>query len=199
MRSPVPGYVVSVILVGIGVGLLTYPLSTAWRYTAAQSRMAEAFAATVETSDTPAATDTVPADPAVAVPAAGEPVAKLTIPKLGLDTIVLSGTGRSVLKSGPGHYRETPLPGEPGNSAIAGHRTMYGQPFRYLDKLSEGDEIVALTRAGRFVYKVVEVKSVLPTDVSVIDPTDETFLTLTACDPPGSAARRLVVKARLSD
>ncbi len=197
MRSPVPGYVISVIVVGIGVGLLAFPLSTTWRYAAAQSRMAEAFADTVETDETAAITQTVPADLAGTVPAAGEPVAKLTIPKLGLETIVLSGTGQSVLKLGPGHYRETPLPGEPGNSAIAGHRTMFGQPFRYLDELGGGDEIVILTRAGRFVYEVVEVKSVLPTDVSVIGPTDETFLTLTACDPVGSAARRLVVKARL--
>ena len=75
---------------------------------------------------------------------------------------------------------------------------MYGQPFRHLDKLDTGDEIVALTRAGRFVYEVVEVKIVLPTDVSVIDPTDQTILTLTTCDPVGSAARRLIVKARLA-
>lgn len=199
MRSPVPGYVVSVILIGIGVGLLTYPLSTAWRYTTTQNRMAEAFAANIETGEPPAATDPAQADPAGAVPAAGEPVVKLTIPKLGLDTIVLSGTGQSVLKLGPGHYRETPLPGEPGNSAVAGHRTMYGQPFRHLDKLVAGDEIVAVTAVGRFVYRVVEVKSVLPTDVGVVGPTTESILTLTACDPPGSAARRLVVKARLDD
>ena len=121
----------------------------------------------------------------------------MTIPKLGLETIVLGGTGQGVLKRGPGRYRETPLPGESGNSAIAGHRTIFGRPFRYLDKLDAGDEIVVLTRAGRFVYEVVEVKSVLPTDMSVIGPTDEPFLTLTTCDPVGSAARRLVVKARL--
>ena len=73
----------------------------------------------------------------------------IQIPKIGVDKIFVEGTGREDLKKGPGHYPGTPLPGEIGNAAIAGHRTTYGQPFYDLDKLAPGDEIITQTlRAG---------------------------------------------------
>ena len=73
---------------------------------------------------------------------------------MGVDEIVVAGVGVDDLKKGPGHYPQTPLPGEHGNAAIAGHRTTYGAPFLDIDNLQPGDDVVATTYAGRFVYKV---------------------------------------------
>ena len=78
------------------------------------------------------------------------------IPKIGVDSIVVNGVNREDLRKGPGHYPDTPLPGQEGNSAIAGHRTTYGAPFGDLDQLSEGDLIQVRTLQGSFEYRVSE-------------------------------------------
>ena len=136
--------------------------------------------------------------PAATVPprpdfADGDAVAKLEIPRMGVSEIVVSGVGVDDLKKGPGHYPETPLPGEPGNAAIAGHRTTYGAPFFDIDKLRPGDEIIATTYAGRFVYKVTGSQIVSPSDVTVLDNTQDDRITLTSCDPKYSATNRIIV------
>ena len=69
---------------------------------------------------------------------------------------MVEGTDLESLRKGPGHYPETPLPGERGTSAIAGHRTTYGAPFRHIDELDPGDRIVIDMPDGRFVYRVEE-------------------------------------------
>ena len=68
--------------------------------------------------------------------------------------MVVEGTGASALRAGAGHYPNTPLPGEEGNVAIAGHRTTYGKPFANLDRLKPGDEIILETPVGKYTYKV---------------------------------------------
>jgi sortase A len=125
----------------------------------------------------------------------GDPVARLEIPRLNLNEIVVAGVGVDDLKKGPGHYPQTPLPGEPGNAAIAGHRTTYGAPFLDIDKLKPGDEIDATTYAGRFVYRVTGTQIVSPDNVSVLDNTPDDRLTLTSCDPKYSAKNRIIVTA----
>ena len=70
----------------------------------------------------------------------GDPITKISIPAADLKpTVVVEGTGASALRAGAGHYPNTPLPGEEGNVAIAGHRTTYGKPFANLDRLKIGD------------------------------------------------------------
>lgn len=130
-------------------------------------------------------------------PGEGQPVALVEIPKLDLQKVVVEGTGEADLRLGPGHYSGTPLPGQSGNSAIAGHRTTYGAPFYNLDKLSEGDEILTTTLQGRFVYRVIKSEVVSPSDNSVLGPTNTPTLTLTTCNPRYSASQRLVVQAGL--
>ena len=78
------------------------------------------------------------------------------IPAIGVDKIVVEGVSLADLKKGPGHYPETPLPGQEGNAAIAGHRTTYGAPFNRLDELEPGDEITVTTVQGEFTYEVTE-------------------------------------------
>ncbi len=111
---------------------------------------------------------------------------------------MVEGTGASALRAGAGHYPNTPLPGEEGNVAIAGHRTTYGKPFANLDHLAVGDQIVLETPIGRHVYRVARAPFVVSnTDYSVISQTPGHTLTLTTCHPKGSARQRLVVRAEM--
>jgi len=130
-------------------------------------------------------------------PPPGGALAILTIPRIHIDAAVVEGVGVSDLKKGPGHYPKTPLPGQPGNTAIAGHRTTYGAPFYHLNEVAPDDDIFLSTSNGTFHYKVVLQHNVDPSDVKVIDPTPDNRLTLTTCTPRFTASQRLVVVARL--
>ncbi len=143
------------------------------------------------TPSAPAVAPTIP-DPPV-----GSPVGTIQIPKINLAMTVVEGTDEAQLAMGPGHYPSTPLPGQAGNVAIAGHRTTYLHPFYSLDALVPGDLIYITTLQGTFLYKVLGSQVVLPTDVAVVDPTPTPQLTLTTCNPRYSASQRLVVHALL--
>ncbi|MGH9021534.1 MAG: class E sortase [Acidimicrobiia bacterium] len=125
-------------------------------------------------------------------------VGVISIPSLGLERAVVDGVTPPDLRQGPGHYPGTSLPGQPGNTAIAGHRTTYGAPFNRLDELAPGDSIAITTRTTRFVYRVTGSKIVAPTDVAVLDATTDNRLTLTTCHPKFSDRQRLVVTAVLT-
>jgi sortase A len=127
----------------------------------------------------------------------GSAVGVIHIPTIGANYVVVKGTGTSELESGPGIYPETNFPGVPGTTAIAGHRTTWLAPFRSLGGLRRGAPIVLDMPYGRFTYKVIGSRVVLPTDVSVIDPVGYSRLVLSACTPPFSATHRLIVFARL--
>ena len=127
----------------------------------------------------------------------GDSAARIRIPRIGVDKTVVEGVTTSALREGPGHYPGTPLPGQAGNSAIAGHRTTYGAPFHRLDELQENDLIYVTTVQGSFVYRVAESLIVAPTDVYVLDATDDNRLTLTTCHPRYSARQRLIIVAEL--
>jgi sortase A len=131
-------------------------------------------------------------------PPTGAAVAIMQIPKIGLEKAIVEGVEVPDLQKGPGHYPGTPLPGQPGNAAIAGHRTTYGAPFFDLNELDVGDPILFTTREGHhFEYDVIETKVVKPSEVGVVDPTTDNRLTLTTCNPRYSASQRLVVVAKL--
>lgn len=127
----------------------------------------------------------------------GDAVGRLKIDRIGLSTVVLEGTDADDLRRGPGHYPGTPLPGQRGTVAIAGHRTTYGAPFRKVDKVRQGDDITVTMPYGRFTYRVERTRIVKPTDVWVVDKRSFDRLVLTACHPLYSAAQRIVVFARL--
>jgi len=152
-------------------------------------------------------TTTTTTEPAPPPPPEGDAVARIRILKIGVDAIVVNGVSRDDLRRGPGHYPNTPLPGQEGNSAIAGHRTTYGAPFGNLDQLAPDDLIEVRTLQGNFRFRVTEQRIVAPSDVSVLDPTPKSpdnpsgglaaTLTLTTCNPKYSASQRLVIKADL--
>ena len=129
----------------------------------------------------------------------GDAVARIEIPKIGVNDIVVAGVSTSDLKKGPGHFPDTPLPGQLGNAAIAGHRTTYGQPFHNVDKLEINDDIVVTTLSGTFVYKVTGQQIVSPSDYQVISTTDPTLatITLTSCHPKWTAQERIIISGVL--
>jgi sortase A len=129
----------------------------------------------------------------------GSALARLEIGRIGRDDIVVAGVRTSDLKRGPGHFPNTPLPGQLGNSAIAGHRTTYGAPFFDVDDLQPGDEIVATTLSGRFTYRVTEQRIVASNEYWVVATTDPTKATLTliSCDPKYTAQKRIVIFSEL--
>lgn len=134
--------------------------------------------------------------PAVAPPT-GDGIGLIHIPKIGVDRAIVEGVGVPDLRKGPGHYPDSPMPGQIGNAAIAGHRTTYGAPFNRIDELAPGDDITIVTVAGTFHYSVTGQLIVTPKQTEVLDPTPDATLTLTTCNPKYSARERLVVKARL--
>jgi sortase A len=119
------------------------------------------------------------------------------IPRIGLSSFVVEGTNVGDLRRGPGHYPGTPLPGQRGTVAIAGHRTTYGAPFRHIDKLRPGDRILLDMTYGRFVYSVQSSRIVPPTALWVKAPKPYQRLVLSACHQLYSAAKRIVVFARV--
>jgi sortase A len=143
----------------------------------------------------PGAPTTTLAPPPPAVE--GDAVAVIRIPRIGVDKAVVEGVSRADLRDGPGHYPSTPLPGQPGNAAIAGHRTTYGAPFYRLDQLAPGDVVSVTTRQGEFRYLVADSQVVDPSHTEALEPTLDNRLTLTTCHPRFSARERLVVTATL--
>jgi sortase A len=135
--------------------------------------------------------------PAIAAVEAGQPTALIKIPKISVNKVVVEGVALPDLKKGPGHYPGTPLPGQKGNAAIAGHRTTYGAPFNRIDELKPGDKIFTQTVQGSFTYIVKETKIVSPSAVEVLNDFGDNRLTLTACHPKYSAAKRIVVVSEL--
>jgi sortase A len=140
----------------------------------------------------------------------GDPLTRIVMPRLGVDAVVVEGTSPAALRAGAGHYPNTPLPGEQGNVAIAGHRTTYGKPFNRLDELPVGEEVRLETPLATYTYRVVAAPPdarrpcangacwvTHPSDWGVVAPTDNAMLTLTTCHPKGSAAERLILRAEL--
>jgi sortase A len=127
----------------------------------------------------------------------GDAVGRIRIERIGLSAVVVEGTAADDLRKGPGHYPATPLPGQRGTVAIAGHRTTYGAPFRKIDKVRPRDAIVVTMPYGRFTYRVERTRIVKPTDVWVTQRVSYDRLILSACHPLYSAAKRIVVFARL--
>jgi sortase A len=201
--------VVGTVLTGAGVLILLFVAYQLWGtalYTSRQQGdLEDTFRARIAQA-APSPTTAPPGDSRPTTtrppppPPDGEAVAILSIPRIGMDEeFVVEGVSLGDLRKGPGHYPDTPLPGENGNAAIAGHRTTYGAPFNRLDELRPGDRIEVTTLRGSFTYLVEGSKIVRPEQVEVLDPTPDARLTLTTCHPKYSARQRLIVTAVLGE
>ena len=127
----------------------------------------------------------------------GAAVGRLQIPKLGVVYDVIQGTSTGDLERGPAHYASTGLPGEGRTVAIAGHRTTYLAPFRNLNELHRGDQIVLQMPYGTFTYVVQGQRIVSPNAWWITRNVGYERLVLSACNPLYSASQRIAVFARL--
>jgi sortase A len=201
------------ILIGAGILILLFTAYQIWGTSIQESHTQNALRSTLiaETNNQEirhalaeaSALDKLPTGPPVTAPrtgdpAEGEPVGDIRIPVIGINQVVVEGTNTPDLRKGPGHYIGTPLPGQEGNAAVAGHRTTYGHPFYNLDGVKVGDPIVLTTLQGIFVYDATKSFVVSPSDTSVIQNAFANLLTLTTCNPRFSASTRLIVVAKLA-
>ena len=125
----------------------------------------------------------------------GAPVARLVIPRIGLDEIVLEGVGDDELNAGPGHVPGSAVPGERGNAVISAHRDRH---FRHFDALTIGDTLFTESEAGRRDWIIVSRRVIDKNDPALFSTLDAT-LTLTTCWPIrylGSAPDRLIITAK---
>ena len=126
----------------------------------------------------------------------GDAIAKLAIPRLGLDAVVVNGTSSADLRRGPGRHLETYMPGERKLVYVAGHRTTYGAPLGDIDKLRPGDTIRLELPYASFEYRVTGHRIVDDNDVSVLESRRREELVLQACHPRFFASQRYLVYAR---
>lgn len=172
-----------------------------------QSRSQASLSAELrERLDAPAAARELVGVPRGAGPAArallaelevGDAVARVEIPAIGVSQAVIQGTDTTRLRRGPGHYPETSLPGLGRTTAIAGHRTTWGAPFRNLDDLGPGDLVLVRLPYGTARFRVIDTRVVDDQDFSILRDVGRDRLILTACHPLYSASQRLVVYAEL--
>jgi sortase A len=130
------------------------------------------------------------------VVALGDVIGEMIVPRLKIKTILVQGESSRILRRAIGHLPETPMPGQPGNVAIAGHRDTFFRPLR---DIQPGDDISIMTPDGELQYQVESTEVVLPDDLRVLIPSQGNTLTLVTCFPfyyVGSAPKRFIVHAR---
>lgn len=192
----------SLALIAVAVGMLSYPLYTNLYQGRVQSRL-----------DRQLASDELAQRYRLKKLEVGDSLTRIKIEAIGVDVVVVEGTSASALRAGAGHYPETALPCEAGNVGIAGHRTTYGKPFANVDRLKPGDAIVLETPLGSCTYEVEATPVgrtpandlrasfiISPKDTSVVAPPtdpDAKLLTLTSCHPKNSARQRIIIRAKL--
>jgi len=183
-----------VAILAVGYFSWTLLLSNYWGNYQQSNLRHQVASLSASTPITQTAAGKTPAIPPI--PPTNTLVGIIEIPKIGVDYAFSSGTGESQLSKGPGLWQAGVFPGTPGNATISGHRTTFGAYFRHLNQLVPGDLIYILVPGQpTAVFQVRATRTVLPGDVGVTDQTPGVRLTLTTCNPPYSAAQRLVVQA----
>jgi sortase A len=124
---------------------------------------------------------------------------RIQIPSIQVDAPVVQGDGWEQLKKGVGQHLGTPNPGQNGNIVLSAHNDVFGEIFRYLDQLKEGDEIVLFTSERTFTYAIQQTQIVEPTRVEVLAQTSEPIVTLISCYPYLVDNQRIVVVASLQE
>jgi sortase A len=125
----------------------------------------------------------------------GDPVARLRIPALGVNEIIVNGTDTRSLKKGPGRYLKSAVPGEGELVYVAGHRTTYGAPFSRIDRLKKGDRVLVQLPYATFEYRITGHRIVEDTETSVLDSRGYEQLALQACHPRFFASHRYIAYA----
>lgn len=166
-----------------------------------EKQLAQNWDAPVAPTPTPSASAGPPAD--ALPPPPGNAIARLYIPRMGKQWVVVQGVTPADIRFAPGHYDKSAMPGEVGNFSVAGHRTP--AIFWDMDKIQQNDDIVLETKDKWYVYRTTQSQVVSPHAVQVVAPVPnqpgkkptEAMLTLTTCNPKFNNYQRLVVHATL--
>jgi len=129
-------------------------------------------------------------------PLTGKPLGEIELTRIGVTAMMLESKDDRTLRRAVGHIPGTPLPGQPGNVAIAGHRDTF---FRALRNVRQDDQITLMTLEGSYRYRVDSISVVGPEDTQVLDNSGSDILTLVTCYPfyfVGPAPRRFIVRAQ---
>lgn len=195
--------VTAVVCLVAGALLVSWPIVRAVRSRIWQQRHAPQFedgrTAGLDTRpDEAPVPDRSPADlnppKTLKTPRRGAAIARLRIPRVGLDSVIAEGTDKKTLARGPGHMEGTALPGDPDNCIIAGHRD--GE-FARLASVRQGDVVEIVASGGRIHYRVTTISIIDKSDTTVLEPSSEPLLTLITCYPlrwQGPAPKRLIVR-----
>ena len=204
--------ILGTLMIVAGVGALAWAV-TVWQWqdpftavvnTLEQRELADGFERSLSARDASLAARGT--DPATTVAAAarewrrssarGDAVARLRIPRLGVDELVVNGTDADSLKRGPGRYLGSAMPGEGELVYVAGHRTTYGAPFSRIDRLRKGDRVFLETPYATFEYAVTGHRIVVDTELSVLRSKGFEQLALQACHPRFFATHRYIAYAK---
>jgi sortase A len=189
-------------LISTGVLLLLFVAYQLWGTGIAERQAQNKLKSQFVTSTTVAtpATDTPITTTLPPPPKKGDVVAQIIMDKIDVNKFVVAGVGYKELEKGPGLFAGSPLPGQLGNVAIAGHRTTFGAPFGRVNELAKGDRIVMKTSRDEFVYLVTGAPTIVKaTDVDVIRTVDpaRAILTLVTCHPKWTSENRMIISAEL--
>ncbi|GAA1801981.1 class E sortase [Planosporangium flavigriseum] len=195
----------------LGMILLLFAAYEVWGKTAAvnahQTELDKQLAQAWDPSSSPAVGPTPSASASSSAsalpPPDGKAIARMYIPRMGKQWIVVQGVTPADIRFAPGHYPTSAMPGQVGNFSVAGHRTP--AIFWDLDQVKDGDEVVVETKDTWYVYRVNESHIVLPTAVEVVAPVPnqpgkkptQAMLTITTCNPKFNNYQRLIVHAVL--
>jgi sortase A len=177
-------------------------LYTKWK----QHQLSSQYDKRVRTFTTPIAGATLAAERANIARAAkryrkrsgrGEAIGRISVPRMGINMVLVNGTDHESLKKGPGRDERTFMPGENRLIYIAGHRTTYLAPFSHIDRLRAGDRVSIEVPYGTFVYAVTRHRIVKATDLSVLRSPHHEVVELQACHPRFFASHRYIAYARL--
>ncbi len=128
-----------------------------------------------------------------------EQATRIQIPSINIDAPVVQGDSWEQLKKGVAQHIGSADPGQPGNIVLSAHNDVYGELFRYLDQMENGDQVIVFTPHHSFTYIVTNIEIVKPSDVEVMAPTSEATLTLISCYPYWVDNKRIIVQASLQD
>lgn len=122
---------------------------------------------------------------------------RIVVPAIGVDWPIVPGDSWDQLKLGVGHHAGSANPGERGNMILSGHNDVFGEVFKDLEALKDGDEIHVFAGGKMFKYQVRAKRIVTPGELSVLQPTRESVVTLITCHPYRVDTHRLIVIAQL--
>lgn len=187
--------IISILLILVGIGLLLFAFKGKWETKKVQDQLYDKFVSE-EKQEVNHEKNEKSKEEKLPYIDMVNPIAVLEIPKINLKVVVAEGTEDEIIKYAVGHFKDTAMPGEEGNFALAGHRNYdTGEFFLRLNKLEVNDNILVSNHDKTFTYKVTESFTVAPEDTYVLDKSEDATITLVTCTYDGKD--RLIVRGKL--